>query len=122
MTDCLEGKKIVYGFGHKIYKDKDPRVGQILAVCKKAKFSSQYIDLVLAIEQEIEQQKGKKIVLNIDGLMAAILLAMDFNPLQGKGVFIIARTPGLVAQVVEELESEEPVRRLEEDEISYQGK
>ena len=118
----LANKVTMYGFGHKVYKDSDPRVAQVLGVCHKAKFTSPYIDLVLEIEKEIEQQKGKKIVLNVDGLTAAILLEMGFTPNQGWGVFIIARTPGLVAQVIEELESGEHVRRIDESEITYHGK
>lgn len=122
VTDALANKKIIYGFGHKIYKDSDPRVAQVLGVCEKAGFESNNIELVQQIEKELENQKGKKIVLNIDGLMAAILLEMGFNSLQGKGLFVIARTPGLTAQVIEELQSDEHVRRIDEDEIKYEGK
>lgn len=122
VTDALANKKTIYGFGHKIYKDSDPRVAQVLSVCEKAGFKSTNIELVQVIEKEIEAQKGKKIVLNIDGLMAAILLEMGFNPLQGKGLFVIARTPGLTAQVVEELQSDDHVRRIDEDKIDYEGK
>ena len=72
------------------------------------------------IETALEKEKGKKICLNIDGLAAAILLEMGFPPLSlGKGIFIIGRVPGLVAQAVEEKENEKPVGRLEEGEIEY---
>jgi len=122
VADAINHKKTVYGFGHKIYKEEDPRVRQLLDVCEKSGFISPYIDVLKSIEQEMAQQKGKKIPLNIDGLIAAILLEFNFTPQQGKGFFIIGRTPGLVAQVVEELASEEPVRRISEEEITYQGK
>lgn len=122
IKNALATGQTIYGFGHKIYKDSDPRVIQLLAVCNDMGFTSPYIELVLHMEKELEIQKGKKIVLNIDGLMAGILLQMGFSPLQGRGVFVIARTPGLVAQAIEEIVSGEQVRRIDEDSIEYHGK
>lgn len=122
VKDALANKKILYGFGHKLYKDEDPRAQQILGLCKELKYKSKYIDLVQEIEQEIAKQKGKKIVLNIDGLIAAILLEMGFTSNVGKAFFVIGRTPGLAAQVIEELENEKPIRRLDEKDIIYEGK
>ena len=121
VAKALQEKTTMYGFGHKIYKDADPRVGQLLQVCARESFTSPFIDLALAVETEIASQKGKKIPLNIDGLIAGILLELGFTPKQGKVFFIIARTPGLVAQVLEELQTEEPVRRIDEEEITYTG-
>ena len=46
---------------------------------------------------------------------------MGFNPKAGKGFFIIARTPGLVAHVVEEALREKPVRRLTDADVEYDG-
>jgi len=119
VSKILSDKQVFYGFGHKVYKDKDPRAKQLIELCDKVGLKSKYLDLVSEIEKEIEVQKGKKIVLNIDG---AILLEMGFSPRHGKAVFVIGRTPGLAAQVVEELENEEPVRRVDEKDIQYHGK
>lgn len=118
----LEKHQTLYGFGHKVYKERDPRVTSLLQICEDENFRSPYIDLVKEIENEIATQKGTKIPLNIDGLIAAILLAMDFDPLTGKAVFVIARTSGLAAQVIEELKNEPPVRRIDESNITYEGK
>lgn len=122
VQENLASKSTIYGFGHKIYKDEDPRAKQILSLCAELDYKSKYIDLVQEIEKEIEKQKGKKIVLNIDGLIAAILLEMGFASNVGKAFFVIGRTPGLAAQVIEELESNEPLRRLDENDIKYEGK
>lgn len=116
---CFKTKEIIAGFGHKIYKDADPRVIQIVELCKQLGYDSKYLDLIKLVELEIEKQKGKKIPINIDGVMAAILLAMGFSSKNGKAIFVIGRTPGLAAQVVEELEQERPVRRIDEEEITY---
>lgn len=121
VSKSLENKKVIFGYGHKIYKHEDPRVKQILSLCKKLKFISRYIALANAVEKQLEEKKGKKICLNIDGLIAAVLLEMGFSQNVGKGIFIIGRIPGLVAQAVEEKEEEKPVRRVDEGDIEYKN-
>jgi citryl-CoA lyase len=116
---AVKDKEVIYGFGHKVYKDEDPRVKQLSAICEEEKFDSMFIDEAFAIEKALEEKKGKKICLNVDGFMAAVLLEMGFSAEAGRGVFIIARTPGLVAQAVEEKENEKPVRRVDEEDIEY---
>ena len=115
----LEKKGTLYGFGHKHYKDYDPRAKILLDFCSEYNYESEYIKLVLTIERLIESVRGKKLVLNIDGLLSSLLLSMGFSPIIGKGFFIIGRIPGLVAHVIEEKENEKPVRRLNEEDIIY---
>lgn len=119
VTTKLDKKETLFGYGHPIYKNEDPRVIWLLSLCKKLNYSSPYITTAQHIEQTLEKIKEKKICLNIDGLIAALLLAMGFKPYVGKGIFIIGRVPGLVAQSIEEKEYEKPVRRIEEQDINY---
>lgn len=118
----LNKQQVVYGYGHSVYKDADPRVTQILELCAKLGYASKYADLAKQVELILEKKKGKKLCLNIDGLIAALLLEMGFSPVAGRGFFIIARTPGLVAQAIEEKENEKSIRRIEEKDIHYEGK
>ena len=67
----------------------------------------------------IQYQQGSKVYCNIDGLIAALLCDFGFDSLLGKGIFLIGRTPGLVAQTYEELKFEKPVRRIDEEEIEF---
>jgi citryl-CoA lyase len=53
--------------------------------------------------------------------MAAVLLDMGFDDKIMKGIFIIARVPGLVAHVFEEATSGDGLRRLDEEDILYIG-
>jgi citrate synthase len=48
--------------------------------------------------------------MNVDGAIAAVMSDLEWSPELGKGFFIIARTPGLVAHVHEEM-GEEDFRR-----------
>jgi len=120
MTDdfARSGQR-VSGFGHRLYT-VDPRTQRLVELAGKLGFNGKYLKFALEIEGVVSTG-AKKLPLNIDGVIAALLLEMDFNPKAGKGIFIIARTPGIVAHVVEEALREKPVRRLSEDDVEYDG-
>ncbi|MDQ7082881.1 MAG: citrate/2-methylcitrate synthase, partial [Aquificota bacterium] len=102
--------------------DFDPRTRRLLDLAKKYGFYGKHCEFAERVEEEIFKQKGKRIVLNVDGAIAAVTSDMGFDWRLGKGFFIIGRVPGLVAHVYEELVNERPFsKRLSEDEIEYTG-
>jgi len=119
VADFAKRGERVSGFGHRLYS-VDPRTQKLLEIAKKLGFYGKYVKFALDVEREVSKDV-KKLPLNIDGIFGALLLEMGFNPKVGKGIFIIARTPGLVAHVVEESLREKPVRRLDESEVEYDG-
>jgi citrate synthase len=52
----------------------------------------------------------KRLPINIDGALAAVLHDIGFSPAFGRLVFIIGRVAGLSAEVAEELTREKPMR------------
>ena len=64
---------------------------------------------------------GKPLPINVDGAIGAILadLGLDFRVMNG--IFMIARTPGLVAHVTEEQTREKPMRRIDPVNHAYDG-
>ena len=108
------------GFGHKVYTT-DPRATQIFGKAKSLGFFGEHCELVVAVEQELEKLKGKKIPINVDGAIAAVVSDMGFDYRLGKGFFIIGRVVGLVAHIFEEWVREKPFRRIADEEISYDG-
>ena len=119
VEDFAKSGRRVSGFGHRLY-ETDPRTERLIEIAKELGFFGKFVKFALDVESDLS--KGtKKLPLNIDGIFAALLLEMGFNPKTGKGFFIIARTPGIVAHVVEEALREKPVRRLLEKDIEYDG-
>ncbi|PSH00160.1 MAG: hypothetical protein BRC28_00935 [Nanohaloarchaea archaeon SW_4_43_9] len=47
------------------------------------------------------------LVINVDGAIAGVMSDLGWDYRLGKGLFIIARTPGLVAHVREEMDEED---------------
>ncbi len=94
--ELAEGKKLA-GFGHRIYKEEDPRAQLIIKTLEKALIGAEYIEIARKVEEEIEKQKGVKLPLNIDGAIAIALCDFGWDPKLGKAVFLSARVPGLCA-------------------------
>ncbi|MBI3341867.1 citryl-CoA lyase [Candidatus Curtissbacteria bacterium] len=120
IDDFKSQDKRLAGFGHKLYKADDPRTVKLIEVAKETGYDGEYLKFAQSIATEFKA-RDKSLPLNIDGIIAALLCEMGFDAKVGKGIFIIARVPGLVAHVVEEATREKPVRRLEEDEVEYDG-
>lgn len=121
IIEMISNRKTIYGFGHKHYKEGDPRVALLIEEMERVGFNSEYLFLKEIVEKAFFTVKSKTIKINIDGLLALLLLDFGFDSRLGKGIFLIGRCPGLVAQCYEEMTEEKPVRRVSEEEIDYLG-
>lgn len=113
-----EAGKYIPGYGHPEL-EHDHRTETLFSLAEDLDFFGKYCEFAKEVQQELNNQSSIKLPLNIDGAMAAILCEMDFNWQVAKGVFIIARVPGLVAQVHEEQKLEDGIKRLSEKEVEY---
>lgn len=108
------------GFGHRLH-DVDPRTVKLFEIAQKHDFSGRHIELCKAIESALEKKLGKKLPINVDGAIAAVISDMGFDWRLGKGFFIISRVPGLIAHAYEEMTRERPMRQLGNRNFSYDG-
>jgi citryl-CoA lyase len=113
----LENGETIPGIGHKVYKDVDPRARKIIEKAENLGIAGEHVKKMSDIRDEFEEQKVD-LVMNVDGAIAAVMSDLSWDHRLGKGIFIIARTPGLVAHVHEEID--EPDFRREKGE--YKGK
>jgi|SRR3989344_1606498 len=115
-----EEKVRIPGYGHKVLV-RDLRAEKLLAIAKDLGVYASCCVFAEEVERELNKISSKPLPLNIDGAMAAILSDMGFDWRMMKGLFVIARMPGLVAHAYEELTNDEGVRRIDEGEVEYQG-
>ncbi len=117
----LKDKKVrLPGFGHKILSE-DPRSQTLFTVARETGFYGNHSKLAVKVGEELNKISSKKLPLNVDGAMGAIMSDMGFDWQVAKGFFIIGRVPGLVAHIYEEMMSKNGLRRLTEDETEYVG-
>ncbi len=121
MVDWLKEKKIrMPGFGHRLH-NVDPRTLKLFEIAGKCGFSGRHIELCKAVEKALENKLGRKLPINVDGAIAAVISDMNFDWRLGKGFFIISRVPGLISHAYEEMTREKPMRQLGNRNFTYDG-
>ncbi len=109
------------GFGHKIYTE-DPRTKKLFEIAKSENIFGKHCEFALRIESALEKSLGRKLCLNIDGAIAALISDLGFDWRLANAFFIIPRTVGISAHVFEELTEEKPYsKRLDDGEWEYLG-
>lgn len=120
VSDFIYTKKRIPGFGHRLH-ETDPRTVKLFDIARKLNFSGRHLELAQAVETELANSLGKKLPINVDGAIAAVISDMGFDWRLGKAFFIISRVPGLVAHIYEEMTREKPMRKLGDWNFEYDG-
>jgi citryl-CoA lyase len=105
VEEYLQNGDKIPGLGHKVYDDVDPRAEKMLDKAENLGLSGAYVENMRDI-QRVFGEKKVDLVMNVDGGIAAVMSDLGWEPELGKGFFIIARTPGIVAHVREEMDEE----------------
>jgi citrate synthase len=125
LAEMKQSGRRMSGFGHRVHTD-DPRTKRLFELAAEAGLTGgaggrgRHIDAALAVEHVFDRA-GKKLPINVDGALGAILSDLGFEPAVMNGIFMIARVPGLVAHVVEEQTREKPMRRIDPVNHEYDG-
>ncbi|MDF1808145.1 MAG: citrate/2-methylcitrate synthase [Phycisphaerales bacterium] len=107
VMNMIKNKERIMGFGHRVYKSKDPRASELMTLAKQLADDTGNMDLYLksnAIENIMEREYASKgIYPNVDFYSATtyhcIGLKLDlFTPM-----FVLARIAGWSGHVIEQL-------------------
>jgi citrate synthase len=115
-----EKKKRISGYGHRFHTD-DPRTKKLFTLAEEYGVAGTFVELACTFEIELEKSSGKKLPLNVDGAIAALLCEMGFDPVLANAFFMIARVPGLVAHIYEEKTRYKPMRKIHPTDVIYDG-
>lgn len=102
----LEADERIPGYGHTEHPEGDPRTPVLLEIARKAGVTGKYTDLSCAVEDALAERASQALPMNINGIVAALLLDLGFDPSFARPLIIVARVPGLVAHAIEEGERE----------------
>ena len=108
-----EGKEKLMGFGHRVYKNFDPRATIIKKACDDV-FEVTGVNPLLNIAKELEKIAledeyfiKRKLYPNVDFYSGLIYEALQFPPEMFTVLFAIGRTPGWLAQWSELVQDKE---------------
>lgn len=109
LESCLERKSKIMGFGHRVYKVKDPRaiILQNLAEQLFEKFGrDKYYDIAVELERAVEEKLGQKgIYPNVDYYSGLVYRKLGIPTDLFTPIFAIARVAGWLAHWKEQLEA-----------------
>lgn len=124
-------RKLILGIGHKRYRSDfpDPRVEKVIGFAKNLS-TTPHLDFALAVES-ITTAKKANLILNMDGVVAAMLLdiftfeeklsASEISELVEieyfNSLFVISRTIGLTAHYLDQRRLDEGLFRLSPDQV-----
>lgn len=115
VNKLLDEKKKVMGFGHRIYKTRDPRAEafrQIAAdLCVKAG-KTEWLEIAGRVEKVMMEKK--KIPCNVDFFSAPVLYVLGFPPDFFTTVFAASRVAGWSGHIIEQQLDNRLIRPLAE--------
>jgi len=122
VADSRERKARIEGYGHPLHPVGDERVDTMVALARELDLVGPHLNLALAIEAEIEKRSSRRIPLNVDGAMAAVLMDLGFDWRLTRLFVFVPRAAGISAHAVEEVVRERGWRVVaKHDDINYDG-
>ena len=109
------------GYGHPVHRQQDPRVVALLELAAEWKISGPHTALAQDLERSLERELGRRLPMNVDGIIAALLCDMEIDPALGKTFFIVSRAAGYAAHAHEQTTAERPFKAPDIEEITYTG-
>ncbi|MBD1809747.1 citrate synthase [Microcoleus sp. FACHB-SPT15] len=107
LDDCLQRKSKIMGFGHRVYKVKDPRATILQDLAEKLfeKFGhDKYYDIAVELERAVEEKLGHRgIYPNVDFYSGVVYRKLGIPTDLFTPVFAIARVAGWLAHWKEQL-------------------
>lgn len=100
------GVAYIPGFGHRFHP-LDPRTPRLLSLVDAAAaggtVDGRFAAIGRAVEDAISAGRPHRIPMNVDGVTAVIYCELGFTPELGRGVFILARSVGILAHAAEQM-------------------
>jgi citrate synthase len=100
-------KQAVPGFGHPLHAEGDPRARLLLQLAADKGAEGEHVRMLRAVERALPEALGRKLPINVNGAIPAVMLDVGFPLAALKGVSLLARTAGLIGHLQEE--SERPI-------------
>lgn len=120
VTDALQQNGRMAGFGIPAHH-ADPRSPALLKVAQETGAAGPYTRLLVAMEREVALAKGRPIPINLDGIVAALVLDFGFPMGCAAGFVMIPRSFSTLAHHLEEKGQNTRWRHVPQEHVTYTG-
>ena len=111
----LERSGVVPGFGHPMHKQAEPRAVTVRKLAGDLDGWREHGQLLDTIETEIETRKGKRIPMNLAGVLGAVTADLKFDPLIIGGLGALSYGMAMLAHITEEIREGVPLRIIPDE-------
>ena len=111
ITRKLDNKEKIMGFGHRVYKNGDPRAKHLQKMSRelgKLKNNLKWYDMSVKIEQLVTGLKGLKP--NVDFYSASVYTSLEIPRDLFTPIFAVSRVSGWTAHILEQYEDNRLIR------------
>lgn len=98
-------RKPVPGFGHGTHKDKDPRAERLIQTAVESGVATRQLETLRCLGKAANEVFGRELVVNVTGVIAALLLGLGMPPEALTAVAVVSRCGGLAAHAIEETQT-----------------
>ncbi len=120
ISEYRETKKRIQGLGHRVHTH-DPRRDVLWKRSKAYGQAGKCLKVSEIVSDIFTNVSGKRLPINVDGVIGAIIADMGVDIDLAKALFILGRVAGLSAHYFEEITTQSPMRRIHFSEAVYQG-
>lgn len=111
----LERGERIMGFGHRVYKTRDPRAEALSEVARRVAGEDPWLDLATYVEDVAvrllqEYKPGRNLYANVEFYAAAVLRAVGLHPTLYTPTFTVARMAGWTAHALEQAKEDRLIR------------
>lgn len=114
-----ERREPIPGLGHPIHRDVDPRTTVVREIAEANGITGPSVVLLDRVRERASLLVGRELVLNVDGLMGALMMEMGFSPDEMLATNILAAIPGIAAHAIEEAQNGRRLRYPRDHESCY---
>ena len=101
VEQCLRSRRPLYGFGHRIYRTRDPRAVALLHHLRAAAPGHPALELADAIVEAVGELVTEA-PMNVDFALALLASVLELPTGASETLFIVARTAGWIAHALEQ--------------------
>jgi len=105
--------RFIPGFGHRFHP-VDPRAARLSELIREAAHdgvvTGRFLSIGEAVQQRLSQGRPASLPINVDGIIAVMLLELGFPPEMGRGIFVLSRSVGICAHAFEQSQRGERIK------------
>ncbi|WP_202080754.1 citrate synthase [Caldalkalibacillus salinus] len=111
ILNALSNKEKIMGFGHRVYKDGDPRAKHLKEMSRQLTTltgETKWYEMSLKVNEVVEREKG--LLPNVDFYSASVYHSLGIQRDLFTPIFAISRTSGWIAHILEQYSNNRLIR------------